>query len=162
MFERFDAIARAKVVRAAELADDEEATTVEAEHLLIALVDPADDAVGEMLIESGITGAAIREARDREFQSALARVGVPTSRSAPAGAARLRRGRSTRFGQSAKLAMERTADQIDHSARTHGRRVTSEHLARAIISAEVGTTPRLLAELGTTRDELTARLDDLR
>jgi D-alanyl-D-alanine carboxypeptidase len=158
MFERFDTIASAKVLRAAELADDEGATTVEAEHLLIALVDPVDDPVGEMLIASGITGAAISEARDREYQSALASVGVPTSRSAPAGAARLRRGRSTRFGQSAKLAIERTIDQL---ARTHGRRVTSEHLLRAIISADVGVTPRLLAELGTTREELTALLDGL-
>ena len=128
---------------------------VQAEHLLTALVDPVRDPVGKSLIDSGISADAIRAARDSEFQSALAAVGIDTSRPVPPPSARLRRGRTTRFAPSAKLALERTlAVAIDDGAR----RIVNRHLLAAIVSADAGRTPHLLVELGTTPAAILERL----
>lgn len=155
MFERFAEEMRVVVHRATEIAGTEGAAVVQAEHLLTALVDPVRDAVGQSLVDCGITAAAIRSARDSEFQSALATVGVDTQRPVPPPAARLRRGRTTRFAPSAKLALERSLRlAIDKGAR----RVANRHLVAAIVSADAGRTPRLLAELGTTPVAIIERL----
>jgi len=151
MFERFARETRAAVRRASEIAETEGAAVVQSEHLLLALVDPARDPVGRALVEAGIDADRINAARDREFRSALAAAGVDTERGAPSPPSRLRRGRMTRFAPSAKLALERTlVATVDEGAR----RISNRHLLVAIASAEVGTTPALLAELGTDADEL--------
>lgn len=151
MFERFAREARETVRRATEIAESERATVVQSEHLLLALVDPPRDAVGRSLVDAGITAERIREARDREFRSALSAVGVDTGRSTPPPSSRLRRGRSTRFAPSAKLALERT---LQICSGVGDRRISNRHLLAAIAGAEVGTTPALLQELGTTAEEL--------
>ncbi|WP_116998775.1 Clp protease N-terminal domain-containing protein [Desertimonas flava] len=151
MFERFAREARVAVRRAAEIAEAEGAAMVQSEHLLLALVDPARDPVGRSLEEAGVTADRIRAARDREFQAALASVGIETERLAPPPPSRLRRGRATRFAPSAKLALERT---LVVAIEENARRVTNRHLLIAIACAEVGTTPDLLAELGTDAEEL--------
>lgn len=147
MFERFARETREAVRRAAEIAEMERASVVQAEHLLVALVDPARDTIGRSLVDAGITPETIRAARDREFRSALAGVGVDTDRSAPPPPSRLRRGRTTRFAPSAKLALERTLVAATEEGE---RRISNRHLLAAIVSADVGTTPGVLAELGTT------------
>lgn len=151
MFERFARETRETVRRAAEIAEDEGAAVVQAEHLLLAIVDPVRDPVGEVLVTAGISVESVRAARDREFRAALAGVGIDTARPLPAASNRLRRGRSTRFAPSAKLALQRT---VDGAAATGDRRITNRHLLRAIVSTEVGTTPQVLTELGTTPEEL--------
>lgn len=151
MFERFDRETRAAVRRAAEIAEAEGAAVVQSEHLLLALVDPARDSVGRSLIKAGITAERIRTARDREFQTALANVGIDTERSAPPPPSRLRRGRATRFAPSAKLALERT---LIVATDEDARRISNRHLLVAIAGAEVGSTPALLAELGTDAKQL--------
>jgi ATP-dependent Clp protease ATP-binding subunit ClpA len=156
MLERFAGATREKVRRAAELAEQEQASMVEVEHLLTALVDPVTDSVGRVLEAAGISGGSIRAARDREFRSALALVGVETGRPAPGAAPRQRRGRTTRFAPSAKLALERT---LESAAATGQRRITNGTLVRAIISADVGIMPRLLDELGTNRERIAAMLE---
>lgn len=155
MFERFASATTEKVRRAAEIAESDGSATIEAEHLLLALVDPADDSVGHVLVRCGLTADGIRDARDREFRSALAVVGVDTTRGAPSGALRLRRGRTTPFGQSSKLALERSLEQATNRRE---RRITTTHLARAIVGAESGPTPRLLRELGTNAEQLQSEL----
>ncbi len=156
MFERLDVEVKGKVERATELAAAEGSATVEAEHLLLALVDPADDAVGRALVGVGMSAGSIREARDRLFQSTLASVGVETKRPAPVAAARLRRGRRTSFGQSAKLAIERT---LASATRSNDGHIGTAHLLWGVVAAEVGMTPALLAELGTTADDLGTKLE---
>ena len=151
MFERFTGEARATVRRAAELAENEGAATVEVEHLLTALVDPPVDLVGRRLTALGITSDRLRDARDREFRSALALAGVSTTRSAPPPARRVLRGRTTKFAPSAKLALERTLEIVLQSG---GWRITNGCLLEAIIISEVGVVPRLLRELGTTADDV--------
>lgn len=151
MFERFTRETRVTVRRAAEIAETEEAALVQSEHLLLALVDPARDSVGRSLVAAGISAERIRAARDREFQSALASVGVDTARPAPPPPSRLRRGRTTRFAPSAKLALQRTLVVATDEGE---RRISTRHLLLAIAGAEVGSTPALLAALGTDAGEL--------
>lgn len=151
MFERFDRETRETIQRAAELAEREGAAMVEVEHLLSALVDPVTDDMGRALESLGVTAQSIRLARDREFRSALALAGVDTRRSTPAGAPRLRRGRTTRFAPSAKLALERT---LRIAVESEDRRITNEALLAGIVAARVGIMPRLLDELGTSSKEL--------
>lgn len=151
MFERFTGETRAIVRRAASLAEAEGAAMVEVEHLLTALVDPATDPVGRALLAAGVTPSAVRAARDREFRSALALAGVVTARSSPAAADRLRRGRSTRFAPSARLALERT---LAVAAASGERRVTTRHLVVAMTDTPVGIMPRLLRELDVTAEDL--------
>jgi len=151
MFERFASGTRDKVRRAAELAEAENASMVEVEHLFTALVDPVTDSVGELLESAGITALAIRSARDREFCSALALAGVDTRRPAPGAAPRQRRGRTTSFGPSAKLALERT---LVIAADSGDRRITTASLALAIVRADVGIMPRLLKEFGSSGVEI--------
>ncbi len=146
MFERFAKETRQTVLRAAELAEAEGSAMVEVEHLLHALVDPVSGSVGRALVSAGLSSEALREARDREFRSALALAGVATERPAPAGARRMRRGRTTPFAASAKLALERTLQLTLESAE---RRISNLTLLHAILSARVGIMPRLLDELGT-------------
>jgi len=66
MPERFARDTREKVRRAAELAEAENASMVEVEHLLSALVDPITDSLGQHLNTAGLSAPAIRAARDRE------------------------------------------------------------------------------------------------
>lgn len=154
MFERFARETREAVRRAAEIAEVERAALVQAEHLLTALVDPVRDPVGKSLVDAGVTAEAIRLARDREFRSALTAVGVDTRRPGPPPSSRLRRGRTTRFAPSAKLALERT---LVVATEEGARRISNRHLLAAILSAEAGRTPQVLVELGTTPAELLDR-----
>lgn len=151
MFERFTKQVRQTVRRAVQLAENEGSATVEAEHLLTALVDPAVDEVGQRLVAMGITPDRVEDARNREFQSALALAGVSTNRPAPASTRRLRRGRSTEFAPSAKLALERT---LEEALASGDRRISNRNLLCAIVSSEVGVIPRLLHELDTTPEAL--------
>lgn len=151
MFQRFAPPVRAKVQRAVELAQAERASLVEVEHLFTALVDPVADPVGQVLDAMGVSPHSIRDARNREFQSALALVGVQTRRPAPPAGPRQRRGRSTRFAPSAKLALERA---LAIAVASRERRIDTDSLGLAIVAAEVGIMPRLLAELNTDRHEL--------
>jgi ATP-dependent Clp protease ATP-binding subunit ClpA len=155
MFERFARETKEVVRRAAEIAEAEGAAVVQAEHLLLALVDPVRDPVGTALVDAGVTPEAIRSARDREFRSALATVGIDTRRPVPPPTVRLRRGRTTRFAPSAKLAVERT---LTVALEEGARGIDNRHLLGAIVRADVGRTPRLLAELGTTPRDLLRRL----
>lgn len=151
MLERFTRETREVVRRAAEIAESEEAALVQSEHLLLAIVDPARDSVGRSLVKAGVSAERIRSALDREFQSALASVGVDTERTAPPPPSRLRRGRTTRFAPSAKLALERTLVAATDAG---ARRISPRHLLVAIAGAEVGRMPALLAELGVNGEEL--------
>ncbi len=151
MFERFSKDTRNAVRRSAELAESEGTAMVEVEHLLTALVDPATEDVGRALVSVGVTSNAISEARERELQSALALAGVRTTRSVSSAWRRVRRGPSTRFAPSAKLALERS---LDIATNAGDRRITNKVLALAIIDARVGIVPRLLSELGTNPEQL--------
>jgi D-alanyl-D-alanine carboxypeptidase len=60
---------------------------------------------------------------------------------------------STRFGASAKLALERS---LPIAVARHENRITSDHVLLGVLEAEVGTVPRSLALAGVDRAELAA------
>jgi ATP-dependent Clp protease ATP-binding subunit ClpA len=150
MFERFSKTAREVVKQAQELAAAEGATSVEAHHLLIAAAEARDSDTAASLSHLGINGQTIDEARAREFRKALTSVGIDTSSQAPLGSSRLRRS-TPRFGQSAKLVLQRT---IEEATNANAPRITERHLVLGIVSAEAGTTPRLLNELHVTAGQI--------
>lgn len=88
--------ARTQVVRAYEIAADDGAAAVEAEHLLLALTQHAEEPTALALSTLGITETAVRAALDREFADTLQSVGVTAtcthSLEADVGAVRQTRG----------------------------------------------------------------------
>lgn len=142
MFERFDADARRVVMRAAE--DEAQAfgsSTIEAEHLLLALAGDEHSFAGRLLADSGLDQDGVRLALDRESERSLASVGVKTSEfHLPSRPSPPRR--KPKFGTSAKLALERTAR---HAAARSARHITAADLLVGILRADLGTVPRMLA-----------------
>ena len=153
MFERFSSSARAAVTRARDVAAADGADTVEAEHLLLALTQHADESAARALDALGMTEAAVRTALDEEFTTALQAVGVVATvpRRRPS-----RPGRSTpKWGQSAKLALERSLQiAVD---RGH-KRIDDRHLLLALSRAEAGVIPRLLHALDVTASDIDTAL----
>lgn len=153
MFERFSQSLRSTVEDALEVARGEHAHSLEAQHLLLALVHRASGPTASALDQLGLTEGAIRAALDREVVSALQLVGV----AAPTGP-RPASGTSTtspRFGQSAKLALERTLQVATSSG---DRKLDDRHLLLAIARAEAGVIPRLLDELNLSLARITTAL----
>jgi D-alanyl-D-alanine carboxypeptidase len=129
-------------------------TTLEAEHLLLALAR-RPGTVGQCLLEeAGLDEVALREALVAEFGRSLAAVGVGMGDSdLPVGGGSTR---TPRWGASAKLAVRRTST----IARRRGdRQISSGHLLLGILAAHVGTVPRALSYAGIERLELSARVE---
>lgn len=144
MFNRFTKDARRIVESAVTEAQVAGSTTVEAEHLLLALARRPHPA----LVLAELTAEQVSAALERETEASLAAVGVewnvPARRPVQA---------STRFGASAKLALERSLP-IAVARRDH--RITSDHVLLGVLEAEVGTVPRALALTGVDRAGLAA------
>lgn len=154
MFERFTRTAKAAVGRAHQIAAEEGASTVEAEHLLLALAQGSTPRAGRALRKLDMTEEPIREALDREFHKALQTVGVGPV----AGPAR-RQARpfsKPRFGQSARLALERS---YQVALARGDRRIEDHHILLALAQAEAGVLPRLLKELDVTPTGIASEVD---
>ena len=67
MFERFSSSARAAVSRARDVAAADGADTVEAEHILLALTQQADEPTARALEALGMTEPAVRKELAEEF-----------------------------------------------------------------------------------------------
>lgn len=142
MFEQFAADARRVVMRAAEEESQElGSSTIEAEHLLLAIAGDEHSPAGRLLADSGLDPDGVHLALDRESERSLASVGVKTSdfhlpsRPSPAR-------RKPRLSASAKLALERTAR---HAVARRARHITAADLLVGILRADLGTVPRMLA-----------------
>lgn len=152
MFERFSKGARLTVKRAADIARDDGAGTVEAEHLLLAVVRTSEDQTQSVLWALGIDEASVRAAIDDEFTDSLRSAGVTITPPRPE---RRRRSSTPRWGQSAKLALERT---LKVGIERGDRHLGDRHLALALARAEAGAVPRILRQLGVSPRELEAAL----
>ncbi len=153
MFERFSRTARSTVKRARDIAAAGGSETIEAEHLLLALTQTASNPTAHALRSLGVTEATVRSALDDEFARALQTVGVL----APAPASRLLRPNPStpKWGQSAKLALERTLQiAVD---RGH-KRIDDRHILLALSQAEAGVIPRVLRVLDVTPGGIDAAL----
>jgi len=149
MFERFTREARMAVKDAEAEAQARGSTTIEAEHLLLALTrQPPDTAVGEALANAGLDHDALEQALDAERERSLAAVGISIGDfdlPAPRPAAK------PRFATNAKSALEHA---LRISLERADRRIDGGHILLALLRAEAGTIPRALDEAGVGRDEL--------
>jgi ATP-dependent Clp protease ATP-binding subunit ClpA len=157
MFERFGKDVRRAVVRAAEHeAQELGSPTVEAEHLLLALAAGGGPAA-RVLSASGLDHDGLREALEQETERSLAAVGVDASMYW-LGEVSARPPRSTRFGASAKRALERAGKVA--VARRDGH-ISAAHLLVGILRADLGTVPRALVAAEKDRDALLSRAEGL-
>jgi ATP-dependent Clp protease ATP-binding subunit ClpA len=151
MFERFARDAKYAALEATSVAAGLGSGSVEAEHLLISIASGKSKA-GLALRDVGLEPHELRDALQRDFERVLGNVGIDAGGvDLPANCRRTK----PRWGTSAKAGLEKAV--VD--AKRHGdRKIGCEHILRALLSAEHGTVPRILAAEGIDRDELTGRL----
>ncbi len=151
MLSRFVRDARYATLEATSVAAGLGSSSVEAEHLLISIASTKSKA-GLALRDVGLEPQELRDALQRDFERVLSNVGIDASGvDFPANCRRTK----PSWGTSAKQGLERAVKD----AKRHGdRSIGCEHILRALLSAEHGTVPRILAAEGIDRDELTGRL----
>jgi len=153
VFERFSRDARAVVKRSHEEAARLRSPTIDAEHLLLALAAPASGQPAQVLAQAGLDRDRLLAAFDAELESSLEAIGVPAAelleQAPPSG------WRSPRWGQSAKLAMERS---VHVAAARRDRRLLPGHLLLGVLRAEAGTVPRALERAGVDPPRLAERM----
>jgi ATP-dependent Clp protease ATP-binding subunit ClpA len=154
VFERFTGDARQVVKRAHEEATSLGSPTIEAEHLLIALADPASGPPADVLAEAGLDRGRLVAALDEEIAYSLEAIGLAGDHlieQAPRPGPRRPRG----WGQSAKLALQRT---VEVAGERKERRLLAGHILLAVLAAEAGTVPRVLRLAGVEPAELAGRM----
>jgi ATP-dependent Clp protease ATP-binding subunit ClpA len=150
MFERFTQTARDTVTEASLIARDAGATTIEAEHVLLA-VTHSDTPAARVLADAGLDDEGLRAALAAETARSLAAVGVsadPDLRFSPFV-------KTPRFGHSAKLVLERA---LKIAVARGDRTIGAEHLTLAALRPAVGTVPRALEVAGVDRAALISAL----
>jgi ATP-dependent Clp protease ATP-binding subunit ClpA len=151
MFGRFVRDARYAALEATSVAAGLGSSSVEAEHLLIAIASGNSNAA-HALKDVGLEPQELRDALIRDFERVLGTVGVDaTGVDLPANCRRTK----PSWGTSAKLGLERAVKEAKRSGDT---KIGTEHILRGLLAAEHGTVPRILAAEGIDRDELTGRL----
>jgi ATP-dependent Clp protease ATP-binding subunit ClpA len=149
MFESFAPDLKGTVMRAREKAAHTGAPSLEAEHLLLSLAEFPKGAAGRVMANLGLNEARIQQALDEEFEAALARVGVslpPLAKLPPR-----RRERTPRWGQSAKVCLQRTQKE---AVMRGERKINNEHLLIGIAHTRVGAIPGVLKVLDMTPDQI--------
>jgi ATP-dependent Clp protease ATP-binding subunit ClpA len=147
MFERFTKDARAVVHAAVSDAKATGQSTVEAEHLLLAL------ATSPELRSLGLDRERLADALIEEERRSLSVVGLSAEnyqQRKPASSAH-----EPRFGASAKLALQRG---VKLAQLRGGRRFRAQDLLAGVLAAEHGRVPRALNLVGIDVDELRGRI----
>ena len=134
MVERFSGQLRDTVKHAEVIARSEGSATIEAEHLLRAIVEDPSARTRDAVRVLGLTTDSVGDALRRELDDALRAVGVVPP--APPATAGVPGGPTPRWGQSAKLALERT---VRAAAERGERRLDDRHLLLGITRAEEPT-----------------------
>jgi D-alanyl-D-alanine carboxypeptidase len=148
----FDKFVAAVLDRAGREASADGSSTVEAQHLLLAVAASGEPGTSELLTSVGLDEAVIRTALDREFEHSLRAAGVSVDRSDMPRPSRPR-DEPPPLGSSVKLAMERGLGSV---ARKQNLRPA--HLLLGIMQATVGTVPRALALAGIDRAAVVQRI----
>lgn len=156
LFTKFTKTSETVVIGADYEARSSGASTIEAEHILLALAGQGKSDVAKALAEVGLGPEEVRTALAREFESSLVGVGASSTGldlpDVPP------RPRSPRWGASAKRALERAVKIAEARGE---RRVLPAHLLLGVLAAEVGTVPRALAVAGVSTSDLTERTEAL-
>ena len=152
MLERFVKEARDVAADAHDQARARGSSTVEAEHVLLALARDSTGRAGEVLARAGLDHAAVVSALESEFETTLAAVGVSVAALGAPPPTVPFAGRP-RFGASATGALERALEV----ARDRGdRRIESAHILLGLLKAREGTVPRALRGAGVDPAALAA------
>jgi len=149
MFNRFAKDARDAATEAVELARDMGATSVEAEHLLLAVAQ-GESPAARVLQAHGLDFDGLMCALRDETARSLAAVGV-SAEPLPFSPYVER----PRFATSAKLALERT---LRVALARGAKELTATHLVLALLQPDRGTLPRALECAGVDRNALRAAL----
>jgi ATP-dependent Clp protease ATP-binding subunit ClpA len=152
MLNRFTKEARLVVGDAVVVARDLGATTVEAEHLLLA-VAKADAPVARVLGDAGLDFDGLAAALNAETARSLAAVGVTAD--ALFFSPFVER---PRFATSAKLVLERA---LRVAVARKAKHIGSEHITLGALRATTGTVPRALECAGVDRVALSRRVEAL-
>lgn len=135
-------------------------STVEAQHVLLAIAAEPAATAGRVLTSVGLDHRAIRDALDREHEHSLGAAGVSLAGFDLPPRGEDARGedspgrdprRATRLGASVRIALERGLAGVRRDPQP-------AHLLLGILQAQVGTVPRALALTGIDQTELTVRL----
>jgi ATP-dependent Clp protease ATP-binding subunit ClpA len=152
MFNRFTKEARQVVGDSITVARDLGATSVEAEHLLLAVAG-GDTPVARMLSDAGLGCDGLAAALTAETARSLAAVGVsayPLHFSPFV--------ERPRLATSAKLALERS---LKVALARNDEHIGSRHITLGALRATTGTVPRALECAGVDRVELTGQIETL-
>jgi ATP-dependent Clp protease ATP-binding subunit ClpA len=149
MFNHFTREARWVAHDAPKIARELGDSSVEAEHLLLA-ISRRDDAVARVLRDAGLDFDAITAALVAESERSLAAVGVSAERQSFSPFVE-----APRFATSAKSALERS---LRIALERGDRRIGTGHVALAVLSAKRGTVPRALAIAGVDREALATEI----
>jgi D-alanyl-D-alanine carboxypeptidase len=148
---KFDKYLRTILEQAGHEAQQDGSTTIEAQHLLLAIAARTETSESRLLSSAGLDPGGLRQALDREYEHSLAAAGVslqafalPRPSSAPEAARHL--GASVRYALERGLAGVRTNPQ-------------PAHLLLGILQAEVGTVPRALGLQDIDRTALVRRIE---
>lgn len=149
----FDTYLRTILTEAEREARMDHSSTIEAQHLLLAIADQEGTIPQRLLSAAGLDRQGVHDALDREFEHSLSTVGVLPAAfgfSPPSSDP----GRSPHIGSSAKLALER-----GFTGGVRKRDLQPAHLLLGVLLSEVGTVPRALALAGVDRAELVASVE---
>ena len=151
MLERFVKEARGVATGAEDEARTRGSSTVEAEHVLLALARDTGGLAGEVLARAGLDHPAILGALQSDFERSLDAVGVSVE--AISGPVVPFAGR-LRWGASAKSSLERA---LETARARRDRRIESSHILLALLRAQEGTVPRALRGAGVEPATLAAQ-----
>ncbi len=126
--------------------------TIEAEHILLALIDTPGTAAGRLLRENGVGRERLMAALHEENRRALAYVGVQGLTDEQQRASRI--SRTPHWGASAKDALVRTHQVA--SGQRRGRCDTTDLLV-GVLQATIGKVPRALSLAGVDSAGLIAQ-----
>jgi ATP-dependent Clp protease ATP-binding subunit ClpA len=135
----------------------DDAKSVEAEHMLLALATNPDSDAAKLLHEFGLDHDRLASALLEERRRTLAFAGIAGPDEKLVEATEL--DSSPSFGTSAKAAVRRALIGSRHDRRRA--RLRSTDLLAGILEAELGTVPRALAIAGIDRAALIARAREL-
>jgi ATP-dependent Clp protease ATP-binding subunit ClpA len=145
----FDQYLRGILEQAGREAGAVGSTTIEAQHVLLAMAARSDTDTGQLLTSLGLDPAALRAALEHEIEEALRGAGL--ARQAPPTPPRIPVDPAGHLGTSVRYALERGLGGLRKAPRP-------EHLLLGVLQAEVGTVPRALELAGFDRAALLARV----
>lgn len=132
-------------------ADRAGSSTIEAEHLLLAIASDDGSRAQALLASAGLSHYAITVALTQADNERVAPAGVRPERLAELRATSERR-RDARIGRTTKTALHHAVLSSDHQP------LEAEHVLIGVLSDDTGTVPRALEIAGVERATLLARL----